>query len=80
MLDHSTFWANLTELNNAAENTANPLSRLSINSSLEYSALPDLKLPDMSPRSWWNYVKKLAKSRETITEAVSYTHLRAHET
>ena len=64
VLDHLTFSANLTEMNQKLEilNRNTSLSNYTANMTLEYSAINDLQLQDMSPNSWWNYVKRIAKS------------------
>ena len=62
VLDHFTFMANLSDINKEVENEDIGASNYTINMTLEYSARNDLQLENMSPMSWWNYVKKMAKS------------------
>ena len=74
ILDHLTFSANLTEMNqqleefNSSVTSEEHISLLNYtaNMTLEYSAMNDLQLQDMSPNSWWNYVKRMAKSSTNI--------------
>merc|ERR1712126_720016 len=56
------------EMNKQVERSNNTISSLNYtaNMSLEYSAINDLQLEDMSPKSWWNYVKRLAKSQANL--------------
>ena len=55
--------ADLEEINRKAANVdSHGLQNYKINMTLEYGAKKDLQLDDMSPLSWWNYVKKLARS------------------
>jgi hypothetical protein len=57
--------ANLSEINKEAENLdlGNfDLGNYTLNMTLEYSARNDLQLENMSPMSWWNYVKRMAKA------------------
>ena len=61
VLDHFTFMANLSEINKEVENLDLGTSNYTINMTLEYSARTDLQLENMSPLSWWNYVKSMAK-------------------
>ena len=55
-------------MNEQVEGSNNTISSLNYtaNMSLEYSAINDLQLEDMSPKSWWNYVKRLAKSQANL--------------
>ena len=64
VLDHLTFSGNLTAMNNHVEvfNDTNSFMNYTSNMTLEYSAINDLQLEDMSPKSWWSYVKTMAKS------------------
>ena len=55
VLDHQTYYFNLTEANNNS-NT----NRSRLNFRLEYSALSSLGLKDLSPESWSLYVETLA--------------------
>ena len=53
----------LEEINRKAENVdSHDVQNYKINMTLEYGAKSDLQLEDMSPMSWWKYVKKLARS------------------
>ena len=53
----------LEEINRKAENVdSHGVQNYKINMTLEYGAKRDLELEDMSPMSWWKYVKKLATS------------------
>ena len=53
----------LEEINRKAENVdSHGVQNYKINMTLEYGAKSDLELEDMSPTSWWKYVKKLARS------------------
>ena len=61
VLDHLTFMTNLSEINKDFENFDLGTSNYTINMTLEYSARTDLQLENMSPLSWWNYVKSMAK-------------------
>ena len=73
VLDHFTYWFDLDDLNNQTfEVQALANQSTSLNMSLEYSATQDLQLPDMSPRSWWEYVKRLAKSKDRSIEVHIY--------
>ena len=68
VLDHHTFMTNLSEINR--ESNESELSNFTINMTLEYSAVKDLQLENMSPLAWWNYVKRLAKSRSGSCDRV----------
>ena len=63
VLDHLTYMTDLEEINRKAENVdSHGVQNYKINMTLEYGAKSDLELEDMSPMSWWKYVKKLARS------------------
>ena len=65
-------------MNKQVEGSNNTISSLNYtaNMSLEYSAINDLQLEDMSPKSWWNYVKRLAKSQANLcNEKVKNNHV-----
>ena len=53
---------NLSQINKDIEKSNIEVSNYTINMTLEYSALNDLQLEDMSPASWWDFVKRMAKS------------------
>ena len=78
VLDHLTFFGNLTAMNKQVIGSNNTISSLNYtaNMTLEYSAINDLQLEDMSPKSWWNYVKRLAKSQANLCdEKVKINHI-----
>jgi hypothetical protein len=54
IVDHSTYWTNISEANNA-KNTSQPPRFL-----LEYSAKAAYSLPDLSPKSWQGLTQRLA--------------------
>ena len=65
-------------MNKQVEGSNNTISSLNYtaNMTLEYSAINDLQLEDMSPKSWWNYVKRLAKSQASLCdEKVKQNHI-----
>ena len=65
VLDHLTFMTNLSEINKEVENLDSGhfyIGNYTVNMTLEYSARNDLGLENMSPMSWWNYVKSMATS------------------
>ena len=70
VLDHLTFSGNLTDMNKQVETFNGTITSLNYtaNMSLEYSAINDLGLEDMSANSWWNYVKKMAKSPSSLCD------------
>ena len=51
LLNHETYWMNLTEANQKGE----------ANIKLEYHTKVDLGLKDMSPKSWHKYVRHLTE-------------------
>ena len=57
-------------MNKQVEGSNNTISSLNYtaNITLEYSAINNLQLEDMSPKSWWNYVKRLAKSQASLCD------------
>ena len=57
-------------MNKQVEGSNNTISSLNYtaNMTLEYSAINNLQLEDMSPKSWWNYVKRLAKSQANLCD------------
>ena len=65
-------------MNKQVEGSNNTISSLNntANMTLEYSAINTLQLEDMSPKSWWNYVKRLAKSHANLCdEKVRINHI-----